>query len=252
MRPSVWFIVPAHGRVPLARVCLRQLGRTCDTLADDGIDASAVVIAADANLDTARDLGFGTVERENVPLGRKWNDGYELAGRTGIDYVIPFGSDDWIDAALVAARVRVGADIACSRLSAVVNEQGTRLATLNIRYGDGVDFGDGVRTIKTGLLRFCGYRPAQEDSQRGIDTSVWKAITAACRPQVAFVELHPLQIVDFKSRDEQLNPYDGFIADRRMGVTESVTPWDDLAAVYPAVALDEMRAVYRLPVEVAA
>ena len=27
---SLWFVVPAHGRLELAAICLRQLRRTCD------------------------------------------------------------------------------------------------------------------------------------------------------------------------------------------------------------------------------
>ena len=62
---SLWFIVPAHGRLDLARICLRVLRWTCDNLEADGVRASAVVIADDENLDTARELGFATVERDN-------------------------------------------------------------------------------------------------------------------------------------------------------------------------------------------
>lgn len=51
---SLWFIVPAHGRAQLARICLGQLRRTCDALNAEGIAATAVVIADDENLDTAR------------------------------------------------------------------------------------------------------------------------------------------------------------------------------------------------------
>lgn len=248
MRRSLWFVVPAHGRVELARVCLRQLARTCDALGEHGIDASAVVIADDENLETAQAAGFATVERKNRPLGRKWNDGYELAGRMGVDYVVPFGSDDWIDPDLIVARLASDGEVCCSRWSAVVNEDGSRLARLDIRYGGNLDFGDGVRTIRTEVLAGVRYRPADEDHARGIDTSVWRGIQRSLgrKPVVTFTELHPLQIVDFKSAREQLNPYAGFQSDRRLGVRESFTPWDDLATIYPVEAIEEMRAVYGL------
>lgn len=241
--PTVCFVVPAHGRYDIARACLRQLARTCENLASSSIDATAVVVADDDNFDTARELGFGTVRRENEPLGRKWNDGFELAAKAGADYVVPFGSDDWIDPALIAARLEAGGDVQCSRRSAVVDEDGKRLARLTINYGPGLDFGDGVRTIRTSLLRGCNYRPAQEDARRAIDTSVWLEIRQA-NPRVTFTELHPLQIVDFKSRGEQLNPYDGFQHDRRIQIEESHTPWEELATIYPEEAIREMREVY--------
>jgi hypothetical protein len=90
---SIWFVVPAHGRVDVSRICLAQLSATCKELTGRGYPTSAVVVADDENLDVAAELGFGTVERANSPLGRKWNDGYELAGRTAVDYVIPLGTD---------------------------------------------------------------------------------------------------------------------------------------------------------------
>lgn len=76
---SLAFVVPAHGRIPLARICLTQLRRTCDALTDYGVAATAVVVACDENLDTARDLGFATVERNNEFLSRKFNDGIQMA-----------------------------------------------------------------------------------------------------------------------------------------------------------------------------
>ena len=70
--PSLWFVVPAHGRLELARICLTQLRRTCDELTHHGIDASAVVVADDDNIETADDLGFAWVKRENRFLSRKF------------------------------------------------------------------------------------------------------------------------------------------------------------------------------------
>jgi hypothetical protein len=34
---SLMFVVPVHGRLQLASICLRQLRRTCDALIDNGI-----------------------------------------------------------------------------------------------------------------------------------------------------------------------------------------------------------------------
>lgn len=242
---SIWFLVPAHGRVALTEVCLRQLRRTCNALEANGMRASAVVVADDENLENAHALGFATVERPNAPLGRKWNDAYELAGRAGIDYVVPIGSDDWIDADLVLAQLQKDAEVRCSRLSAVVSEDATRLARLDIRYGGRHDFGDGVRVIATSLLEPLGFRPADEDRNRAIDTSVFERIGRMLGrlPQVSFTDLHALQIVDFKSH-EQLNSYASCLGDDRLGAEESDDPFGDLAEVYPAEAIDEMRALH--------
>lgn len=240
-RPSLWFIIPCHGRLDLARVCLRQLRRTCDTLTENGVDASAIVIADDENLDTALELGFGTVERENVPLGRKWNDGYELAGHEMVDYAVPFGSDDWIDSNLILAGLPPNGVIRCFRKAAFVREDGKRLARLNITYEAGI----GIRIIPVSALRRLGCRPAEEDRARAIDTSVLVRLTAAIPMRLEYHDLHPLQIVDWKS-DTQLNSYRDCL--RFLDGKESRRPFDDLAGTYPADALAEMRAVYRAPV----
>lgn len=68
--PSLWFVMPAHGRVDLARTRMRQLRQTCDELERNGVRASSVVVADDENLDTARGLGFAWAERNNRFLGR--------------------------------------------------------------------------------------------------------------------------------------------------------------------------------------
>lgn len=242
---SVWFVVPAHGRVDLSAVCLRQLARTCETLAEAGVAASAVVIADDENLEVARELGFATVERENRPLGRKWNDGYELAGRAGVDFVIPFGSDDWIDPAWVLAQLDAHGELRCSRQSAVVDEDGAFLSRLWIEYPGRIDFGDGVRMIPTGLLEPLGFRPAEEDRPRAIDTSVFQRVAAMLgrQPRVSFTEVHPLQIVDFKSERRNLNSFYGC---KRFAAGPSIEPWAALEEFYPAAALEEMRGVYGL------
>ena len=122
--PSLWFVVPAHGRVELARICLRQLRRTCDALALEGVEATAVVVADDENLNTARALGFGTVERNNAFTSRKFNDGIQFAldpewNPRPADYVVPCGSDDWVDHRLFLHLPRPDTMIGFQRMSFV-------------------------------------------------------------------------------------------------------------------------------------
>lgn len=234
---SLWFIVPAHGRFDLARACLRQLARTCSTLAEHGLHASAVVIAADANIDTALELGFATVERENAPLGRKWNDGYELAGLAGVDYVIPFGTDDWIDAGLVLTDLPGEQEIRCQRLCGIVREDGLKLCPLRITYKGGV----GVRTFPTAMLKPLRYRPADDDARRAIDTSIFQNLRLSRGFEIRYVDMHPFQIIDWKSREGQLN---GYQPCRKYQDGPEVDPWTTLAGYYPAEALDEIRPLF--------
>lgn len=242
---SLWFIVPAHGRHDIARVCLKQLRRACDALTWGGIRSTAVIVADDDNLNIAHELGFHGYEQTNEPLGRKWNDGYELACREGgADFVVPFGSDDWIDPRAILELPLPGPkEIRCFRRTAVVSEDGARMVRLNISY----DGGDGVRIIPASLLEPLGYRPAEEDRARAIDTSVWNQLRAvyepADRPRFVYADLHPLQIVDFKSSGNQLNPYDGCRRSFMVG-DEILEPWPVLAEHYPAEAVAEMQALY--------
>src|SRR5689334_1630264 len=101
--PSLWFIVPVHGRQQLAQICLRQLRRTCDQLTSSGTYATAVIVGERHDLDALNvdELGFGWVERDNEFTSRKFNDGIQLAcdpayNPAPADYVVPLGSDDWV------------------------------------------------------------------------------------------------------------------------------------------------------------
>ena len=247
MSPTLFFCVPAHGRLHIAEVCFRQLARTCVALTAGGIRASAMVAADDENLEIAAGLGFGTVERENAPLGRKWNDLYEASGLAGVDFVVPFGSDDWIDpAAILAAPLPADDEIRCFLRSSVVREDGRRLARLRVSYGDGRGGlqGDGIRIIPTTLLASCGFRPAEEDRDRAIDSSVWRTLARSAKPRYTYFDLHPLQIVDWKSGDGwQLNSYAD--CQRFREGPELTDPFEAVAEVFPAGSVDEMREVYR-------
>lgn len=236
---SLWFVVPAHGRVGVAAVCLRQLARTCMTLTERGLRASAVVIACDENLDIAAGLGFATVERDNRFLGRRWNDWYQLAAEAGVDIVCAFGSDDWIDPAFVLSAPMPGpGEIRCCTRTAVVSENGDQLARLRIPY----EGGDGVRLIATETLRPLRFRPADDDRARAIDTSVLMNLCRVGKPKLVYHDLHSLQVVDWKSPDEQLNAFEPCL--RYADEPIDLDPHAALESVYPAAAIAEMRALH--------
>lgn len=237
---NLWFVVPAHGRVEKTRVCFRQLRRTCDALTGLGLDACAVVVAEDENLDTAREQGFLTVSQTNQPLGRKWNDGYEVAGREGADFVVPLGSDDWVDPILFMD-LPGPTEIRCSRLSSVVSEDGNRISPLRIWY----DGGDGVRILPRAILEEQRFRPAEEVRSRAIDTSIvlnYQRTHGGALPRFRYFDASPWQIVDWKTAGDQLNTYDACVAFRNDAERDT---WETLKDRYPADALLEMRSVYR-------
>ncbi len=244
MSPSLWFVVPAHGRRQLATICLRQLRRTCDALQENGVDATAVVIADDENLDTARELGFGTVRRDNRFLSRRFNDGIQLAldkryNPRRADYVVPCGSDDFVDWRLFTDLPSQDTLLAFPNLS-FVREDGQELRAVRLDYPGGA----GIRVWPRKLLERVGFRPAAEDLRRGCDTSMLVNVDRelASGLKVEYRDTDPRQIVDWKSHGQNVNPYDT-VATRWRGETLG-NPWDALEDMYPSDALESMAAHY--------
>lgn len=238
MIPSLWFVVPAHGRAELARICLTQLRRTCDELEQNGVRASAVVVADDENLDTARDLGFACVNRDNRFTARKFNDGIQLACEHGhVDYVVPLGSDDWVDWRLFHNLPGPDTMVGFQRMS-FVREDGRELTVRRLNNEGGC----GIRIWPRELFRASGYRPAEEDRKRGCDTSIL-VNTKRANPSmhVEHRDLDPLQIVDWKTDGQNLNPYASL---NRHKTELARDPFQILHGRYPDAALDEMAAHY--------
>jgi hypothetical protein len=239
------FVVPAYRRFALTGICLRQLRRTCDALEDNGIRASAVVVADDDNLTTARDLGFATVERDNTATSAKFNDGIQLAcdpayNPKPADYVVPCGSDDWVDWRLFTDLPPAGMMIGFQRM-AFVREDGMEL-TVRYLHNEG---GCGIRIFPRDVMAKVGYRPADEDRVRACDTSILTNLRMADAVRVVHRDLDPMQIVDWKSPHEQLNPYAYVAAHHRSELTRD--PFQVLSGRYADDALDEMAAHYARP-----
>jgi len=240
---SLWFIVPAHGRFQLTAICLAQLRRTCENLRTEaGIDATAVVIGDDFNLRTARMMGFGTISRGNQFPSKKFNDGIQLAcdpqhNPRPADFVVPFGSDDWIDWRLFTELPGPDTVYGFQRIS-FVREDGRELASKFLNYPGG----SGIRIYPRTLMHQVGYRPGDEDRDRGCDTSILNNIERECeRVRVVHRLSDPRQIVDWKSKGEQLNDWGSLERHH----TESVgDPWTELDGFFPNESLQEMRAHY--------
>lgn len=236
---SLCFVVPAYGRLQLAQICLRQLRRTCDALSEDGITASAVVVADDENLDTARDLGFATVERDNEFVSRRYNDGIQAACDESYnphpaDFVVPCGSDDFVDWRLFT-NLPQPHTVACFQRMAFVREDGLELSVRHLTNEGGC----GIRIYPRRVMHRVGYRPADEDRKRACDTSILLNLKAA--NALRFIEhrdIDPLWIVDWKTDGQQLNPYTQIQARHRGELTRD--PFRVLHGRYPDEALEEM------------
>ena len=244
---SLWFVVPVHGRLSLARICLRQLRRTCDALIAEGVNATAVIVSDGhtlcelANLE----LGFATVERDNSFTSRRFNDGIQLAtdpefNPEPADFVVPFGSDDWADHRLFREPLPAPDTIFGFRQMSFVNETATEIASTFLSY----EGGSGIRVIPRELVAALAYRPADEDRRRGCDTSILVNLRRhhGDRLKIRHWHLHDRQIVDWKTSGQQLNSYRNVAAIHRN--ERQADPFEALADYYPAEALEEMAAYY--------
>lgn len=235
------FIVPAYQRFELTRLCLEELVETCAELGRiHRIDATAVVIADDENLKTASELGFWGVEQENVPLGRKFNDGIECAvRRMGADYVTPIGTDNWASAAMISELPQPHRVVA-RRNICVIREDGKRMCDLEINY----DGGDGIRTFPVELFEPARFRPAAEHARRAVDTSIVERLRrlSGWKGAYDYQATHPMDTIGFQSADFQLNGYDGL--KRQFGKREFLAPWERLATHWDSRAVDRMREYY--------
>jgi len=239
---TLWFVVPVHGRQQLAQICLRQLRRTCDSLTDDGIEATAVVVGDDETLDVAHDLGFATVTRDNRFVSRKFNDGIQLAcdpnhNPRPADYVVPIGSDDWVDHRILLNPPPANTVLGFQHIS-FVREDGREMTSRFLNYTGGC----GIRMFSRQLMSYVGYRPADEDRKRACDTSILTNLQRALPGvRVVHAQIDPRQIVDWKSSGAQLNTYESL---RLHKAQASGDPFVDLEAFFPAESLAEMAVHY--------
>lgn len=222
--------MPVFGRETLAAICLRQLGRVCDAAP---VEATAVVIGDDpATLDVARDIGFATVRRDNEQLGRKFNDGFQLAcdpayNPEPADYAIPCGSDNLLASSIID-RLPPHDRIGIFRQQVVVSEDRANLARLRVGY----KYGTGIRVIPAAMLSRCGYRPAAEDRGIGLDSSITEGLKHGTGKAPAHLELDrdELQIVGLKTAGQQLHTFRELQLYRR---GETVPPWPVLQERFP-------------------
>ena len=232
----VCFVVPAHGRLELARIILTRLAAVAAEL-----DAGVAVVACDGNLELARELGFHTIRRDNRLLGRRFNDGIEWAAAHA-DHVIPLGSDDLITPRLVEAMLEQAGHpttVVATRSMAAVAPTG-ELAPLRIRY----DGGAGPRLYPTSALRTVGCRPADETRSRAIDTSITRRLKQTCALRWAYVDSDPLELVDFKTAGENLNVYERLVPYADGLLRRGEPAWAALARVHPPAVISELRALY--------
>lgn len=216
----LYFVTPAFQRFELTAICLEQRRLVIDHLAASGVEARQVVIADDENLDIARGLGFETVERDNEWLGRRFNDGEEHAGKNGADWIVPIGSDSWVDPDyfLPIPNARL---TRTSRMYAPVRPD--KLATLRVG-----KVGAGPHMFHRSLMAGSGFRPAPDEIMRNTDHLAIRGLDRP--PRWEWRDLHPLQYVGFRVRPF-ITQYERLV--ERWGVSEDRRPFDALRTRYP-------------------
>jgi hypothetical protein len=265
--PRLWLVIPVHGREGLTRLCLEQKAYLVHELAGLGVEAHVLVVGDDANIDTARELGFETLERPNVHLGRKINDGFEWACREGgAQYVSFVGSDDWVMAEFMADfpepdRVRSAGH------QAFVSPGGQRLI---VRKAPG-PMGGAPWVIPTALLAECGFRPVWRDQKMsGMDYLIVRTLQPKPMPrlkgepppdrearlaqkarELRRYDQRPadlLRMVDFKGTREQITDWATVVpthrGDKLLMSAEGRDVWETLATRYPADLVGRMQKFY--------
>lgn len=230
----LWFVTPAWRRFALSAVCFEQRRRVIGELADHGIEARCVVVADDENLDLARAAGFDTVERDNDYLGRRFNDGIEYACQQGADYVVPIGSDSWIDAAYLHPLPAQGR-ARTSRMYAAVTVD--RIALLSVERG-----GAGPYIIPRHALEQSRFRPSKDLIPRGVDAST---IAGLGPVKWEYLDVDPLQYIGFRGTPH-LTSYDKLW--HYWGQREERDPAASLASHFPIDLVEQAMAAL-VPVE---
>jgi len=224
----IYFVTPAWKRAALSRVVFEQWRGVFAFLAEHGVEARCVVVADDENADIADSMGFDVLRKPNYALGRKFNDGIEYAARHGADWIVPIGSDSFIDPAYFLPLPNP-TQMRSATLYAIAEPN--RLGRCKIRTSKGV----GPYMIPRRALPRT-FRPADDKLKRGVDGSTMKGLVRRLRRQV--VDLHPYQYVGFRRPGEppdpdhpQINRYDKLY--RLIGVGQEPEVVERLSEYYP-------------------
>lgn len=230
---SIWFVTPAWQRYEITDICLEQRRRVIDQLNEWGHEAYCVVVADDENLDTAQRFGFSTVRQDNEWLGRKFNDGIQYAVEHGATWVVPIGSDSWIDPwyfrELPPDDPKV---VRTSQLYVPVEKD--RLALL--RVGGDVNPA-GPHMFHRDLLQKVHGRPMPDRISRNTDSHTLKALRPFSWQQQ---DVHPLQYIGFRA-PPFITQYE--LLWKTWGVEEFSDPWERLAKHYDADLVERARKV---------
>jgi glycosyltransferase involved in cell wall biosynthesis len=224
----IYFVTPAWQRYELSEVCFEQRRRVVDHLNEHGIEAHCVVVADDENIDLALSKGFEVFKQDNEWLGRRFNDGIQYAAHSGAEWIVPIGSDSWIDPAYFLPLPDPSLTRSSKMYAAVTSG---RIGYLNVAHPTNPA---GPHMIHRSRLPE-SLRPTVDERNRYIDSATLAGLSDL---RFEFRDLHPLQYIGFRGQPH-LTPYDRLWT--AWGVRESTDPWTELATVYPQDLVDRAR-----------
>lgn len=235
---NVCLVIPAWGRYSVTALCLKQKRHLADVLAPAGIQVDVVVVAEDANVDLALEHGFLAVDAPNV-LGRKVNDGFQVAFDRGADWISFCGSDDWIHPDLLLALESEDRVVSGNEIT-VVDLTTPRLRELGERGRNGVS----PWFIPRRSLERAGVRLVEDERTRGMEGAMSRALLHC---DFVMHDPHPHTRVDFKS-ETNMTAYDTVA--RTLGKGDELhgaDVWDSLASHYPRSLVDKAAALAPTP-----
>jgi hypothetical protein len=223
-RSGVWLVTPAWRRIELSELCFDQHAHVMDVLTAAGVETHHVVVADDENLELARARGWHTVEQDNRWLGRRFSDGIEYAFRHGAQYVVPIGSDSWIDPAYFLPLPEPGV-VRTSRSYCVLTD--AKLGRVQMPERSPA----GPHMLTRELLQLVDGRPVNDRIEHGCDTSTVRNLEAASRRRMPWEwrDVHPYQYVGLRGWPT-ITTY--FRLVNQWGVEELDDPWPVLRETF--------------------
>jgi len=236
---SLCFITPVWGRYELTSIVLRHRKRVCNELAENGIEATSVIVGDDENLDIANELGFIIAVCDNEFLSRKFNEGYAAAWDHGFDYCYPVGSDSILTADQFIQNVGAELPVA-SHFYSMIRSSGEERIDVQITVPGGI----GPLIIPVPLLAEFP-RPIKEDMRRGCDNAARQTILSAGM-EILTRETHQWEHVAFQSGVTQITDYERI---RRVYNAEQFDvdygTFPEIEELYDAVTIESIRDYYR-------
>lgn len=256
------FVSAAWRRFGVTRLALAQREHLCGELAGRGIEATAVIVADDENLEIAAEHGFHALEQSNAELGRKFNDGFEFAfNELDADMVVHIGSDNWVHPdvfdTLPLSQTEMHEPteespvVSWSDVPQVV--AGTEMTIVDLVEGRMRLASHGSRRgvipwiIPRRAMEPCGFRPIPDRMNIGLDYAL--VVGLGMHPEFVLVDPRDCARVDFKS-EVNLNSYAAISGS--IGVGDEESPWEILAEHYPAHLVEMAREAHEARLAVAA